>query len=803
MRLSYNWLQDYVDLEASPTQLADRLTMVGLEVEELYDRYEYLNKVVVARVASVEDHPGSDHLKLCQVETGDHTYQVVCGAPNVRAGMLSAMALPGAELPGGMTVGAAEIRGVKSSGMLCSEAELVVGPDASGVMDLTDRARLGQELKKALGLDDWVFEIGITPNRPDCLSLIGVAREVAGISNQRLKYPEFNITEWHEKIKDVTSIRIEAPEHCPRYVARVIKGVSIGPSPFWMVDRLAAAGVRSINNIVDITNFVLMETGQPLHAFDMNRLEERRIVVRLAEEGERFTTLDNTERILTPEMLMICDGKRSVAVAGVMGGLNSEIEPDTTDVLLESAYFNPVSIRRTSKTLGLSTEASFRFERGSDPELCVYAANRAAELMGRLAGGRVLAGVIDENPIPHKKKSIPFSPSKCNAFLGTNFGQRRMISSLAGIEIAVSGNGEELVAEAPSFRVDLTREVDIFEEVARLLGYYQIQATMPAANDEAQPLSPSWVLRSRTREIMEGLGFSEAVNYSFINQNFCDKLKFPEGDKHRRIVRIINPLSEDQGVMRTTLAPCLIDTLRRNQSYGVTDTAIYEIGMVFFDREGEELPEERLTIGGVWSGARNAQTWYQRPEMVDFYDLKGVVEELLDGVDVESPVFKNETIPPFMNRKQCASICSKGVTLGYIGRLDAGVAKSFDIRGDAGVYLFELDVEKLLTVQKALPTFTPVPRYPYVERDIALVLDRKIEASAVLNYIKNMKEDFLTDVFLFDAYEGKQVEKGRKSLAYRLRYRSNEKTLTDEEVNGIHERVTRKVLDEFSASLRA
>ncbi|MBW2090780.1 MAG: phenylalanine--tRNA ligase subunit beta, partial [Deltaproteobacteria bacterium] len=530
MLVTYNWLKDYVDLDVDPQELADQLTMRGLEVENLHDRYEYLNKVVVARVVEVKAHPRSETLTVCQVETGESAYQVVCGAPNVTKGMLSALALKGAQLPGGDVVQEVELRGVRSSANLCSEAELVVGPDASGVMSFPENMRIGTSLKETLGLSDWIFEIDVTPNRPDCLCLLGVAREVAGIVGQRLKYPEVKIEEAPERAEDITSVQILDPERCPRYVARVISGVNIGPSPFWLVERLAGVGIRAINNVVDITNFIMMETGQPLHAFDLDRLEERRIVVKTAKEGDRFITLDGEERIMGPEMLMICDGKKEVALAGIMGGLNSEIIPSTTNVLLESAYFNPVSIRRTSKTLELSTEASFRFERGIDPEGCDYAASRAAALMGELAGGRVAAGIIDENPRPYKKIKIPFSPSRCNSFLGTDVEPKQMIEALDGIGLAPSGTGDELKIEAPSFRVDLTREVDLYEEVARLIGYDEIPVTLPSRRAEAAPPDPTRVLRAEIGEILEGLGLSEAINYSFISHDFCDKLNLPEND---------------------------------------------------------------------------------------------------------------------------------------------------------------------------------------------------------------------------------------------------------------------------------
>ena len=801
MRVTYNWLRDYVDVDLPPTELADRLTMVGLEVEELSDRYDYLSKVVVAEVSAMEEVPGSKHLKRCTVETGTETLQVVCGAPNVTKGMLSALALVGVELPSGERVAETHIRGVRSTGMLCSEAELLVGPDASGIISLPSTTRPGQGLKEALGLDDWVYEIGTTPNRPDCLCVLGLAREVAGMLGLRLNYPRVEIEEAEVRIEDLTSIEILDPEHCPRYVARVINGVKIGPSPFWMVDRLDAAGVRSINNVVDITNFVLMETGQPLHSFDMDRLAEHRIVVKLAREGDRFVTLDKTERILGPEVLMICDAETQVALAGIMGGLNSEIVPQTTNVLLESAYFNPVSIRRTSKRLGLSTEASFRFERGIDPDVCVFAADRASALMADLAGGRIAAGAIDQHPRPIKSVVIPFSPARCNAFLGTEFDRETLIASLTGIELGVSGTDEDLSVEPPTFRVDLTREVDLFEEVARLVGYDKIPVTLPPVRAGMEPIEPSRLVRAEARAILEGLGLNEVITYSFISEGFCDDLRLPPDDERRNVVRILNPLSEEQSLMRTTLAPSLLEVLRRNQSHNVWDVGLFEIGMVYFQKEGQELPDERLTVGGLLAGSREEPSWSLKAETVDFFDLKGLVEELLDGLNVPETVFESRGCPAYYDLSASATVSTGGRVLGWLGRLSGPVARTFNLRGVP--YIFEMDLGSIMLAQKGPRQFTLLPRYPAVERDLAVVLDKEVEAGRICGFIRKLGEEYLTEVFLFDAYEGPQVGEGRKSLAFRLRYRSLDRTLTDEEVNAIHERVTEKVLAAFSAALRS
>ena len=801
MRVSYKWLQDYVDLDIPPDELAHRLTMVGLEVEELKDRYAYLDSVRVGRVASVADHPKSDHLKICRVETGRDVYQVVCGAPNVSEGMLAPLALVGTEMPGGRPVAEAEIRGVRSVGMLCSEAELMLGPDHSGIWSLPATARMGQGLKEATGVSDWVFEIGITPNRADCLSFIGVAREIAGMLGRPLKYPVVEIRESGQAATDQASVRIEAPDHCPRYVARVINGVNIGPSPFWLVDRLSSIGLRSISNVVDITNFVMMEMGQPLHAFDLNHVDQHRIVVKTAQEGDRFVTLDAAERILGPAMLMICDAGGPVGVAGVMGGLNSEIVPETTDVLLESAYFDPISIRRTAKNLGLPTEASFRFERGIDQDGCLNAANRAAALMADLAGGRVAPGVMDEHPKPRKTISIPFSSDACNAFLGTEFEPADMKTALTGIELPVSGEGDQWTVDVPGFRVDLYREVDLFEEVARLIGYDRIPVTQPSVRDKVAPVDPSRAMRADIRNNLQGLGLTEVINYSFIAEDFCDRLKLPVGDDRRRTIRIINPLSEDQVLMRTTLVPGLLDVCRRNQSYKVNDVAIFESGQTFFRTDGQELPDERLFLGGLLVGSRKEQSWHGPAIPLDFYDLKGVIEDLLLGLRISEATYSVENTPAYYDQRVSARISVDGRTLGWLGRITGPVAAAFGLR--EAPFVFELDLAALLDVQKGIPRFAPLPRYPSVERDIALVLDRNVAAGEVIGFMNGLGQEFLTRITLFDVYEGPQVGDGRRSLAFRLLFRSPERTLTDEEVNIIHQQVTDKVLQAFSATLRA
>jgi phenylalanyl-tRNA synthetase beta chain len=800
MLATYNWLKSYVDFDVSPQDLAHKLTMAGLEVEDLFHRYGYLDKVVVCRVTGVEDHPRSEKLKVCKVETGSESYQVVCGAPNVSEGMISALALVGAELPDGETVKEVDLRGFRSTGNLCSEFELLAGDDASGIISLPENTRLGTSMREVLGLEDWVIEIDITPNRPDCTNILGIAREVAGIVGAKVRYPEFNVEEADVGITDQASVEILDPDHCPRYVARVINGITIGPSPFWLVDRLAGVGVRSINNIVDITNYVLMEMGQPLHAFDLDRVAERRIVVKTAGEGERFITLDGEERIMGPEMLMICDGKKSVALAGVMGGLNSEIMPTTTDVLLESAYFNPVSIRRTAKTLGLSSEASFRFERGIDPTGCALAADRAAALMAELAGGKVAAGIIDVNPKPHRPVTVSFSYSRCNAFLGTDIEPDQMAKALSGIELEPRGDGDRVEVDIPPFRVDLTRDVDLYEEVARLVGYDEIPVSLPTKKGDAEPEDPSRRVRTEISETLQGLGLSEVINYSFISSDFREKLDLPGDDPRRSAVRIINPLSEEQALLQTTLVPGLLDSLRRNQSFQVMDLGLFEMGKVFFEQAGQDLPDEKFAVGGLLSGKRADITWSRKSDETDFYDIKGLVENLLESLNISNPVFTPDAVPAYYDQAVAASVSAKGLILGHLGKLSDQAADAFSLK--AVPYIFELDLEALLEIRSETRSFQALPRFPAVSRDQALVLERSADAGQVLDFINDLNEELLVEVSVFDYYEGRQLKQGLKSLAFRFLYRSPDRTMTDEEVSGIHQNIIDQVLKAFKAEIR-
>ena len=806
MKVSLSWLKDYIDIQMDAADLADALTMAGLEVESVANRYAYLQTVFVGRVAEVNPHPNADKLTICRVETGDHSRTVVCGAPNVSEGMLAPLALPGTVLPDGTRLEKSVIRGEKSDGMLCSEMELGLGIDSSGIMALNPSLKVGDPLAEALGLEDTVFEFDLTPNRPDCLSVIGIAREIAAIQNTPLNYPDYSLTEKKDTISTLTSVKIEAPDHCPRYSARLVENIVVKPSPYWMQDRLQSVGLRPINNIVDITNYVLMETGHPLHAFDFDQLAQNRIVVKTAADGDTFVTLDQKEHQLNSRMLMICDGEKQVAIGGVMGGLNSEIEETSRRVLIEGAYFNPVSIRKTSKTLGLSTDASHRFERGVDPEGTVRAVNRAAKLMVEFGEGTLIEGIIDEYPQPQKVNSVSLSTARTHRLLGIDPDSSEIKKLLESIEFKVekmaSDNGDQqLVVVPPSFRVDILRPEDLMEEVARLAGYNNIPITFPAMPAAARPPAHRLELRNRLKDLMTGFGFTEAITYSFMAQASCDRLRLKAEDPRRNLIHILNPLSEDQAVMRTSLAAGLIETAVYNTAHQAKNLKLFEIGKIFIKTESQDLPWEPEFLAALWTGSRQNASWHGREIPCDFYDIKGVAEGLLGALKIYNIRFT--TMPDgdcdYTRPNYTAQIFADDTPLGLVGEIHPQVREAFDLKQSA--YLFELDLDKIITLAPPTIKSKPIPKFPAIYRDITIIIDRGIEAQTVLQAVENIREDLVQNLHLFDVFEGDPIAAGKKSVSFRVTYRSSDKTLEDDDVNDLHKSITDKLLRAFDATL--
>ena len=807
MNVTLNWLKNYIDFEFSPSELADRLTMLGIEVESVKQLGTELKGVVVGSVGSIKPHPNADKLVLCQVDIGEtEALQIVCGAPNVREGMLAPVATIGATLPIGLTIKRAKLRGEVSHGMLCSEKELGLSEDATGLMELPTDTPVGTSLSEALGLDDVVFELEITPNRPDCLSLIGVAREIRAETGNALKLPQVDLNEDETDIQGITSVTIEAPDLCPRYAARVIRGVKVGQSPAWLQQQLESVGLGAINNIVDITNFVLMEYGQPLHAFDYHKLTDvkhglascalRRIVVRRAAAGENITTLDEIDRELTPDMLVIADAEKPVALAGIMGGYDSEITETTSDVLLESAYFNPSSIRATAKTLGVSTEASYRFERGADPGVVLAALDRAAQLIAELAGGTICKGVVDVYPGQQPLIQLQLRPERVNFILGTTLDASEMVQILSDLDFNVKANGENYQVTVPTFRSDITREIDLIEEIARVHGYDNIPTTLPKGDIPIPAPNPSTEVRKCIKHFLLATGMMEAINYSFCDPSCFDKIRFTADDPLRDALKLRNPLSPEMSVLRTTLLPSLLENAQHNRNHQIDSIALFEIGSVFI-RNGAQKEPERVT--GILAGQIGDGVYSNPYREPDFYDIKGLVEGVLEICGIVDYTLQKTDAPTFHPGRN-ASVLLDDRQLGRFGEAHPEVLENYDLPYKA--YLFDFDMEALVDAAIFAKSFEPIPIYPTVERDLAIVVDKELLSDMPTALIYTTGGELVESVRLFDVYEGEQVPEGKKSLAYAITYHSATETLTDKAINALHDKVVKRLNQELGAELR-
>ncbi len=807
MNVTLNWLKNYIDFEFCANELADRLTMLGIEVESVKQPGSELEGVVVGSVNAIKPHPNADKLVLCQVDIGEtEELQIVCGAPNVREGMHAPVATIGATLPIGLTIKRAKLRGETSQGMLCSEKELCLAAqlasaynkaeDAAGLMELSTDIPVGTPLATALGLDDTVFELEITPNRPDCLSLIGVAREIRAETGNPLKLPQVDVNENETDVRETTSVTIEAPDLCPRYAARVIRGVKIGQAPLWLQQRLESVGIGVINNIVDITNFVLMEYGQPLHAFDYHKLTENRIVVRRAIAGEKLTTLDEIERELTPEMLVIADAEKPVALAGVMGGYDSEITEATCDVLLESAYFNPSSIRATAKALGMSTEASYRFERGADPGSVLAALDRAAELITELAGGTICKGVVDVYPGEQPLTEIQLRPKRVNFVLGTEVEPATMQEILTRLGFSVETARSVYSVTVPSFRSDVTREIDLIEEIARVYGYDNIPTALPKGDIPVPAPDPKVEVRKRIKQFLLAAGMMEVVNYSFSDPNSFDKIRFAVDNPLRNAIPLQNPLSPEMSVLRTTVLPGLLENAQRNRNHQIDTIALFEIGSVFIHSDEQKEPER---VSGVLAGQVGEGVYSNPYRQPDFYDIKGLAEGVLEVCGIADYKLQKTGAPTFHPGRNAAVMLGDR-QIGIFGEAHPEVLENYDLPYKA--YLFDFDMEALVDAAIFAKRFEPISVYPKVERDLAIVVDKEILSDMPTELIYKTGGELIESVRLFDVYEGEQVPEGKKSLAYAIIYHSATETLTDKAVNALHDKIVKRLNQELGAELR-
>lgn len=801
MLVSLNWLADYVDIQGeNPAELAEKITRSGIEVDAINLRAEDMKNVVVGHVVSKEKHPEADKLNICQVDIGGgEISQIVCGAPNVDAGQKVIVAVPGARLPGGFKIKKAKLRGQESNGMICSLQELgiegktVPKAYADGIFVMPADAEPGQDALEYLALHDTVLELGLTPNRSDAMSMLGVAYEVAAILDKEVKLPKISYTSASEKASDVFSLEVEAPEANPLYVAKVVKNVKIGPSPLWLQNRLIAAGLRPHNNVVDVTNYILMEYGQPLHAFDYDRLETKKIVVRMATEGEKITTLDDHERTLKATDLVITNGQVPVAVAGVMGGANSEVHDGTTTVVIESAYFTGSYVRQTSKELGLRSDASARFEKGVDPNRVEIAAERAAQLLAELAGGDVLEGSLVVDELDKTPKQVIVSPDFVNERLGMKIAFDEMQQILTRLQFPFEVANGLFYIDAPTRRQDIVIPEDIVEEIARMYGYDRIPMTLPEGASQAGSLSPYQAKRRLVRQTLEGAGLYQATTYSLTSEEQSKKYTMYTANT----TKLLMPMSEERSTLRQSLIPHLVEAASYNVARRVESVALYEVGSVFLDQGQDELPHEIEHVAGVVTGLWVDHAWQGEKKPVDFFAVKGIVEALAAKLGTE--ISYSQAKIDGMHPGRTATIHLNDKQVGFIGQLHPTEQKRLDLKE---TYVFELNLQALTA--KELPTiaYTPVSRFPAITRDIALVVDRSVPASTLESIIRANGGRLVTNVRLFDLYQGEKMAEDKKSIAFSITYQDPERTLTDEEVVKAHDKVVKALAEEAQAELR-
>jgi len=803
MFVSYKWLSEYVDLSGiTAEELADKITKSGIEVEGVELLGDGIKNIVVGHVLECNQHPDADKLNICLVDIGEEEpVQIICGAPNVAGGQKVVVAKVGAVLPGNFKIKKAKLRGQASNGMICSlqelgiESKLVAKEYAEGIFVFPNEVEPGTDALAQLNLDDEVLELGLTPNRADCLSMFGVAYEVAAILGREVKFPTIELSKTSEKAEDFISITVDAKEDNPLYVARVVKNVKIAPSPLWLQTRLMAAGIRPHNNVVDITNYILLEYGQPLHAFDYDRLGSKQILVRRATEGEKITTLDDTERTLTTDHLVITNGSEPVALAGVMGGANSEVQSDTTTVLIESAYFNGATIRTASKDHGLRSEASARYEKGIDPNRTREAADRAAGLMAKYAGGEVLDGTVEVDTLSLEPVVVSITLERINKVLGTTITSEEVASIFTKLAFDFKHDNDTFVVTVPSRRGDITIEEDLVEEVARLYGYDNLPTTLPISESTPGRLTGYQLKRRNVRRYLEGAGLYQAVTYSLTSEAKVKQYALEDGEA----IRLAMPMSEERSMLRLSIVPHLLEVVGHNIARQIDNVAAYEIGSVFLSNGENELPDEKERLAGALTGLWQTNPWQGEKKAVDFYVVKGILDGLFDLLGIEDRVSYKGANLDGLHPGRTATIRLDNNVIGFVGQVHPDVEKQLDL---GETYVYELSLEAILDAQVEEITYTPIPRYPSMTRDIALVIDQAVAAGDIKEVIQEAGGKLLREVSIFDLYEGEHMEAGKKSVAYSLRYFDPERTLTDDEVTKAHGKVLQAVEEKFNASLR-
>lgn len=799
MRVPLKWLYEYVECDLGAAELAEKLTMAGIAAEEVEDLAAPVADIVIGRVKALRPHPGADRLLLAETDWGTGVRTLVTGAKNLQAGDLVPVAPVGASLPDGRRIEAAVFAGVTSAGMLCSAAELGLEKQSDGILVLTGDWPLGSPVAPAVGLDDQVLVLELTPNRADCLGLLGVAREVAALTGGHLRPPAPSPIQDGPESSSLAAAEVMDPGLCPRYAGKVLFDVRIGPSPAWMQHRLRAAGVRPINNLVDITNYVMIEMNQPLHAFDLDRLAGGRLIIRRAATGEVLRTLDGVDRVLDPEMLVIADAKGPVALAGVMGGAESEINGGTKRILLEGACFDRISVRRTARSLAMRTEASLRFERGVDGAAVVTVLERAAALAVEIGAARAARGVIDRSARDWSPRTIVTRPESLNSLLGTDLSAAAIEGYLGRLGFGIArGGGGELKVTVPTHRLDVEVPADLAEEVARMHGYDRIPSTYPASLQVGRRTSRQ-SLEERARRLMRELGQTETVTYSFTSPRLFDRLRWPERDPRREVLRIMAPLSEEWSVMRPTLLGGILEVLSLNARRGTHDVQIFEMARVYRPKPGEELPAEPLHLAGGLAGQAAPGHWSEKPRPLDFFDLKGLLEAFFHGLGID-PRYERGGDPTLHPGRNAVISGADGTVLGQCGEVHPRVAEAYDLRGP--VFLYELDFTALSALAGGIQRIEAPARYPSIHRDLAVVVPEEVSLPTLRAGLMELGGDLLRNLELFDVYTGAQIGAGRRSLAFALTFRADDRTLTDAEVNGAMDRIVQGLKDRFNAALR-
>lgn len=798
MLISLNWLKQYIDLDGIEiNEMENSLTMIGQEVEKIEIAGSNLENVVTAKIIEKEMHPDSDHLTVCKVDNGKEILQIVCGASNHKAGDKVVLAQIGAKLSEDFVIKKGKIRGKESCGMLCSEVELGIGSDKDGIIILPEDAPIGVPFKDYLGINDTVFELEITPNRPDCLSHIGIARELSAYYGKELKYPETEIkSEISEKTSDNVKVSIEDSNLSRRYVTRILKNVTVKESPKWLKERIEAVGLRSINNIVDVSNFILMEMNHPNHVFDLDKIEGNEIKVKSAVKGDKLVTLDDQERELEDGDIVICDSKKILALGGVMGGLDSEVTDNTKNILLEVAQFNPQNVRKTSRRLTLSSDSSYRFERGIDVEDSIKVINRLANLIQEVAGGEILNGYVDVYPVPHENKVAELNFERLNRFVGKVIPREKVIEILRNLEIDVKDNGETLTLTAPSYRGDLELEQDYFEEVIRMYGFDNIENILPRVDINKNSTLDTTKLTDRVKTICASVGLKEVINYSFIPKDALQKLKFT-GVSEDKLIDISNPITEDFVTMRPTLLYSLIKNAKDNMNRNVSNIRFFEVSRTF--EKAEELAKEDIKVGIILAGENDKTLWNPKPVHYDFYDLKGIVEEIFSKLKFQSFSIKRSVQTEFHPGRSADVFVGKEY-IGSFGEIHPDVLENFGLDKKT-VLVAEFNIELIKKYINKPFVYQGIVKYPAVPRDLALVMNENILVGDVLKTIEKIDKK-VEKVELFDIYQGIGVEPGKKSVAISILLRDDSKTLEEKEINDIIDKILAKMKKDYMAELR-